>query len=183
LLGLAYFAGKLQNKINQLQINAQSEYENELDTWWETLEGESWSSDQIRKAGVVGLEEKHNLIVELFNARIEDLQRKIDSLLVNPMRKPDLRKRKEKVEGILSEIERLKVKTTKIRALKSYVDTRIGRKLPSLISENQQKIVGVGPLCRVCPQDGCTSAVCAEKAVIKSWKRQAFKPCIIPGVA
>ncbi|ABD40481.1 hypothetical protein Mhun_0728 [Methanospirillum hungatei JF-1] len=146
LLGLAYFVGKLQNQINKLQINIQSEYEEELDTWWETLRSESWSCDQIERAGVVGLEEKHNLIVELFNSRIEELVRKLDSLLVSPLKKPDLRERKEKIEKILHDLEVLKVKTLKVRTLKQYVDTKIGEKLSLQNRDSKEKILGVASI-------------------------------------
>ena len=146
LIGLAYYGGKLQNQMNKYQIRVQNEYESKVDEWWEILADQPWSSERIAKSGSVTPDQKHQVIIQLLNERSEDLQRKLDSILVNPLKKPDLRERKDTINTARETLERLKLNAEKIWILKQYIDTRIGEKLPLPSIQNQEKPRGVGPI-------------------------------------
>ena len=58
LIGLSYYAGKVQNLMNIHQIDVQTDYESYIDEWWGKLENESWSCKQIAQYQSSTIEEE-----------------------------------------------------------------------------------------------------------------------------
>ncbi|GEM_PF-1600374 len=146
LRGLSYFAGKLQNEMNKYHIAVESNYENSILKMWETLGDESWSGNEIADSQATTFEERHKVIVHLLQDRIEEIQKNINSILTNPLKKPSLKEKIGKIQGIIDELQRKRTISDKSTMFKQFLDAKIGEGLEITSGKKYQKPYGIAPI-------------------------------------
>ncbi|OPY38429.1 MAG: hypothetical protein A4E35_00852 [Methanoregula sp. PtaU1.Bin051] len=128
---LKYFVGQVQHEFDKELTRVEIQFSDNILRLGESLKRLDWAAAGMQNFDNQNIEDKYRQIVRVVKNRIEDNQKFIDS----PFQTPRIFERKkrsdqnEKNSKKLRELEIQYDRFIKIRALKKYIDTSLGKKL------------------------------------------------------
>lgn len=134
LRSFSYFLGQVQHEFDKEFARVETHFTDEIQNLWEALKRLEWAYNKIKNFDDENVESKYQRIVQVVEERIEDNKKFIDSIKNLP-RVIERGKRSEQniKNGIkLNELRSQYDRFIKIRRLKLFIKSQIGKKLEHL---------------------------------------------------